>query len=193
MRGESIRFEVQTKADAESLQKALSEFAPAVVRGGEVWLVEITPDRQTTLELLSLFHAIGDWLVEKGHASLHIRFGARSFTLLRPSEQRPYHAAEFLLERVIQLETALESRVVIEQAKGILAVRLRLAVEEAFEVLRRAARTAGRQLHELAREVVESEEIPEPIRHALQRLEEDAGQRPSDEEDTTRGSGEPRA
>ena len=41
-----------------------------------------------------------------------------------------------------QLEYALESRIVIEQAKGILAERLGLGVEEAFDVLRYAARTA---------------------------------------------------
>ncbi len=167
MLGESIRFEVRTRADGESLQRALHEFEPSLSREGEAWIVEITPDQQTTPLLLRLFHAVGDWLAERGHAALHVRFGGRAFTLFRPSEERPYHAAEFLLERVIQLQTALESRVVIEQAKGILAARLRLAVEEAFDLLRRAARTAGRQLHELASEVVESEELPEPIRHAL--------------------------
>jgi ANTAR domain len=187
MPGESVRFEVRTRADAESLRRALAEFAPVVARSGQVWVVEITPDRQTSPQLLSLFHAIGDWLVERGHASLHIHFGARSFTLLRPSRERPYHAAEFLLERVIQLQTALESRVVIEQAKGILAARLRLAVEDAFDILRRAARIAGRQLHELAREVVESEEIPEPIRHVLVHVEEDGGAAGGDEEDATSG------
>ena len=171
MQGESIQFEVQTRADAESLQRALAEFGPALTRSGEVWQVEIAPNEETAPQLLKLFHAIGDWLLERGHAALHVRFGTRSFTLLRPSEERPYHAAEFLLERVIQLQTALESRVVIEQAKGVLAARLRLAVEEAFEVLRRGARIAGRQLHELAHEVVASEELPEPIRQALQHRE----------------------
>lgn len=53
-----------------------------------------------------------------------------------------------------QLQHALNSRVVIEQAKGKLAERLRIDVAEAFEIMRRHARGGGRKLHEVAREVV---------------------------------------
>ncbi len=53
-----------------------------------------------------------------------------------------------------QLQHALDSRVVIEQAKGFLAARDGLALSEAFERLRRHARNEGRRLHEVAREVV---------------------------------------
>jgi hypothetical protein len=175
MVGESIRFEVATRAEAESLRGSLRDFAPELARDTAVWFVVIRPDGETTAALLKLFHAVSDWLVATRRASLHIHFGDRSFTLLRPSEARPHHAAEFLLERVIQLQTALESRLVIEQAKGVLAARLRLAVEEAFELLRRAARTTGRQLHELAQEVVESEELPEPIKRLLGHRGSDQG------------------
>ena len=42
-------------------------------------------------------------------------------------------AAAFLLERTIQLQTALDSRVVIEQAKGILMRDHQCDAEEAFE------------------------------------------------------------
>ena len=68
-----------------------------------------------------------------------------------------------------QLEYALESRIVIEQAKGILAERLGLGIEEAFDVLRYAARTARIKLHELARHVVEDPRTPSPIVLALAR------------------------
>lgn len=40
-----------------------------------------------------------------------------------------------------QLQTALESRKVIEQAKGIVAARKDVSVEDAFELIRRHART----------------------------------------------------
>lgn len=61
------------------------------------------------------------------------------------------------------LEHALESRIVIEQAKGILAERFGLAVDEAFELLRRASRTNGLRIHELARRVVEEPVSPGEI------------------------------
>ncbi|MDX3387225.1 ANTAR domain-containing protein [Streptomyces niveiscabiei] len=54
-----------------------------------------------------------------------------------------------------QLERALTSRVVVEQAKGILAVRWTVTVDEAFTRIRRHARAHQRPLHDVAREVVE--------------------------------------
>jgi hypothetical protein len=53
-----------------------------------------------------------------------------------------------------QLRHALESRVVIEQAKGVLMVRLQCSVEEAFAELRRRSRSTQRRIHDVAREVV---------------------------------------
>ncbi|WP_432496143.1 GAF and ANTAR domain-containing protein [Kineococcus gypseus] len=53
-----------------------------------------------------------------------------------------------------QLQRALDSRVVLEQAKGVLAERHRVSPDEAFERLRAAARTGRRPLHDVAREVV---------------------------------------
>ena len=54
-----------------------------------------------------------------------------------------------------QLTTALESRVAIEQAKGVLAAQQGITTDAAFELLRRRARAAQRPLHDLAREVVD--------------------------------------
>lgn len=68
-----------------------------------------------------------------------------------------------LLERNQQLEYALSSRVAIEQAKGILAERLRLSPDEAFEVLRRAARSNRTRIHDLAQRVIESPTTPPEI------------------------------
>lgn len=61
---------------------------------------------------------------------------------------------------VVQLEHALAARVVVEQAIGVLTERQRHGPREAFERLRKAARSRGRKVHELAREVVMSATDP---------------------------------
>ena len=71
--------------------------------------------------------------------------------------------AEYWRERAEQLQGALESRIVIEQAKGMLRERLGLPIDSAFELLRTAARNSGQKLHVLAIEVVASFSMPEPI------------------------------
>ena len=60
-----------------------------------------------------------------------------------------------------QLQTALNSRVLIEQAKGILAERLHLDVADAFTLLRTTARNHNQRLSDLAQAIVDgSEQIP---------------------------------
>jgi GAF domain-containing protein len=53
-----------------------------------------------------------------------------------------------------QLQTALDSRIIIEQAKGYLAHRRETGVEEAFSLMRRHARDRQMRLTELARQVL---------------------------------------
>jgi hypothetical protein len=52
-----------------------------------------------------------------------------------------------------QLQAALTSRIIIEQAKGVLAERLTISTDDAFTILRAAARNRNRLLSELARDV----------------------------------------
>jgi GAF domain-containing protein len=54
-----------------------------------------------------------------------------------------------------QLEAALDSRVVIEQAKGILAEHSQISVDDAFVALRAYSRAHNRLLSETAREVIQ--------------------------------------
>jgi transcriptional regulator with GAF, ATPase, and Fis domain len=73
-------------------------------------------------------------------------------------QQRAIRRRDVLTE---QLQTALNSRVLIEQAKGVLAERLHLDVDEAFTVLRSGARRNNRRLSELAQAIIDgSEQIP---------------------------------
>jgi GAF domain-containing protein len=54
-----------------------------------------------------------------------------------------------------QLQAALNSRVVIEQAKGMLSEYLNVTVSDAFELLRKYAREHNRKLSEVASDVVD--------------------------------------
>jgi GAF domain-containing protein len=67
-------------------------------------------------------------------------------------QERALRRAEELTE---QLQFALNSRVVIEQAKGAVARTLDIGVDEAFVVLRRHARSHRVRLTDLARDAVE--------------------------------------
>jgi len=97
---------------------------------------------------------------------------------MRPSELNGPGSAAEALETLVakltrqnaQLEEALQSRIAIEQAKGVLAERLQVAPDEAFFFLRRAARSHRLKLHDLARQVVASRQTPEEIREVLERL-----------------------
>ena len=62
-----------------------------------------------------------------------------------------------------QLQATLNSRVIIEQAKGKLAERLGLDMDQAFAVLREYARTRNLRLSELARAFIDgTQNIPRP-------------------------------
>jgi ANTAR domain-containing protein len=77
------------------------------------------------------------------------------------------------LENTIgQLQSALDSRVAIERAVGMLAERFDLAVPDAFELLRSAARNSRREVRELALELTDSRgRTPDEIIDARRRLE----------------------
>ena len=66
-------------------------------------------------------------------------------------QERAIHRREVLAE---QLQVALNSRVIIEQASGILAERGGLDIAQAFTLLRGHARSNNRRLSDLARDVV---------------------------------------
>ncbi len=69
--------------------------------------------------------------------------------------------------KVSQLQSALDSRVVIEQAIGILAERFELPFADAFEVLRAAARNSRREVRAIAEELRSSRQTPPEIADIL--------------------------
>jgi transcriptional regulator with GAF, ATPase, and Fis domain len=58
-----------------------------------------------------------------------------------------------------QLQTALNSRIVIEQAKGVISERRQLDMDESFVLLRSTARSRNRGLSDLARSIVNGTEV----------------------------------
>jgi len=73
-------------------------------------------------------------------------------------QQRAIHRRDVLTE---QLQTALNSRVLIEQAKGVLAERLHVDLADAFTLLRSGARSHNRRLSDLAQAIVDgTEQLP---------------------------------
>jgi AmiR/NasT family two-component response regulator len=67
------------------------------------------------------------------------------------------HASELDQARRVneQLQAALDSRVAIEQAKGLLAGERSITLDEAFVVLRSQARSRHPPIHAIAHAVVE--------------------------------------
>jgi hypothetical protein len=77
-----------------------------------------------------------------------------------PKGDTPLDEVGQLRMSVKQLEHALAARVVVEQAIGVLTERQRSSPRQAFERLRKVARSRGRKVHDLSREIVMSATDP---------------------------------
>ena len=96
----------------------------------------------------------------------------RDGTLELAASEREERLAELvvaLADENANLQRALDTRVVIEQAKGVLAERFGLDVHEAFQLLRLSARSNRMRLRDLAARVVESRQTPREIEQTLAR------------------------
>lgn len=71
-------------------------------------------------------------------------------------------------KRAEQLQTALTSRILVEQATGIMMAQRRCSPREAFEILRRFARSPNLNLRVVAQALVEQTHRPE-IRRAVRK------------------------
>jgi hypothetical protein len=67
-------------------------------------------------------------------------------------QERALAASELL---ATQLQTALHSRVQLEQAKGVLAQRAGLPMDQAFQLMRDYARSRGRRLSDIATQIID--------------------------------------
>ena len=137
-------------ADLEANHERWPRFAEAARESGFV-AVHALPLRlrQTVIGALNLFSAGSRVLTEDDVRAGQALADVATIAILA---QRSRHQAELLAE---QLQSALNSRIVIEQAKGVLAERRQISVDQAFTLLREHARSHNLRLSDLARDVAE--------------------------------------
>jgi transcriptional regulator with GAF, ATPase, and Fis domain len=139
-----------TAADLTSPGQPWPRFAAAATAAG-FRAVEALPMRlrDQVIGALNLFAA------EPGAfspASLRVGQALADVATIGLLQERHLRRSETLAE---QLQAALNSRVVIEQAKGMLAERNGLDMDQAFRLLREHARNSNQRLTDLARQLID--------------------------------------
>jgi hypothetical protein len=95
-----------------------------------------------------------------GEGLLHVALPPGTPEQAELAVRRLVELTAILARRCAQLQEALDSRVTIEQAKGVLAERFGLEPDQAFDVLRRSARSNRVPLRDLAERVTCSRSTP---------------------------------
>jgi transcriptional regulator with GAF, ATPase, and Fis domain len=150
-----------TAADLAGPGQQWPRFAAAATQAG-FGAVHALPMRlrEQVIGALNLF---GTDTGPLGAADLRIGQALADVATIGLLQERNVRHAETLAE---QLQAALNSRVVIEQAKGKIAERLGLDMDRAFALLRDHTRNTNQRLTEVARHVIDSPtaDFPAPAR-----------------------------
>lgn len=130
-------------------------FAPAAIARG-FGSVQALPMRVrgTTLGALNLFRSAAGTISERDVPLAQGMADIAAVALLQERTLRESHGV------VAQLQGALSSRVVIEQAKGVLAERAQVSLGAAFVHLRSYARNHNRRLSDVAAHVIDGQLDP---------------------------------
>jgi transcriptional regulator with GAF, ATPase, and Fis domain len=151
-----------TAADLTGPDQRWPQFAAAASRAG-FRAVEALPMRlrNEVIGALNLFRAAPEPL---SPADLRIGQALADVATIGLLQERAVRRVETVAE---QLQGALNSRVVVEQAKGKLAERLSIDMDEAFGLLRAYARNSNQRLTDVARNFVDSAaaDFPPQARH----------------------------
>lgn len=107
--------------------------------------------RDTPVGALNAFRYDGGSFQER---DLHVGQALADVATIGVVQERAVREAH---ERSQQLQAALDSRVLIEQAKGVLAERRAVDVGAAFEMLRRHARNHSRSIREVCRDIIDGD------------------------------------
>jgi len=165
-------------ADLTTSYEKWPRFAPRAVEAGFRAVLALPMRlRGQTIGVLSLFK-VSEGLMDEGDMN-----AAQSLADIA-SIAIVHHRADLDL-RVLndQLRQALNSRIVIEQAKGVVSERLGVDMTEAFSLLRTYARNNGRLLSEVARDVVDDTLHPNPFRQLPIQATRDLGTARAESED----------
>ena len=117
--------------------------------------------RDQVIGALNLFRA-GPWPLDP--ADVRLGQALADVATIGLLQERSVRRSETVAE---QLQGALNSRVIIEQAKGKLAERLSMDMDQAFTLLRDYARNSNQRLTDVARHFINSAtaDFPPPPRH----------------------------
>ena len=138
--------------DLRHAQQRWPRFTPAALQAGFIAVYALPMRlREQVLGGLNLFH---DRPGPFDSADIRIGQALADTATIGLLHERNLRRAEVVGE---QLQAALNSRVVIEQAKGKLAERLGLDMDTAFTALRRYARDNNLRLSDLAQEFIDSD------------------------------------
>jgi GAF domain-containing protein len=140
-------------ADLGDAASRWPRFVAAVAQRGAFRSVHALPLRLRgeTIGAMNLFHRQPGPLPE---ADLALGQALADVATIGILSERSIRRDEVLSE---QLQTALTSRAIIEQAKGVLAQHGGLSMHAAFDRLRGYARNRNKRLSEVARQVVEGD------------------------------------
>lgn len=141
-------------SDADEMRRRWPRFAAASEEAGYASVHSIPLRlRDTTLGSMNLFREIPGALNDEDAIAARALTDVATISIL---QQRSVDHAALAQE---QLQRALNSRVVIEQAKGFISHTHQVDMDTAFQLLRRYARSHQMPLAELARAVVTRETV----------------------------------
>ena len=143
----------------DAVRTASGRPAVLITRTSQGWAVVSGPGTEPVDDLVEAL-SLADLIVEElGQAPRPDDAGRRAVRgcPADAAEDDPVARELSTLRRTVsQLEHALSTRVTTERAIGVLAERQQNSPREAFEGLRRRARSTGRLVHDLAREVLDT-------------------------------------
>jgi GAF domain-containing protein len=145
--------------DLDTAAKRWPRFAPAAAAAGysSVHAVPMRV-RNEIIGVMNLFGGDAGQAVEPGH--LPVAQALTDVATIALMQGQLVRRRETLAQ---QLQTALDSRVNIEQAKGLVAGRLHKGMDDAFELIRSFARRNSRRLSDVASDLRDGRLQPDDL------------------------------